>query len=334
MRNILVTGGAGYIGSILSFYLLNKNLNVFIIDNLSRGHKKLINKKASFFKLSLKNSKEIRKIVIQKKIDTVIHLAAFVRVDESIKNPSLYLKNNVEGTISLIESVKNTLVKRLIFSSSSSVYGKTKKKISETNKTKPISPYGKSKLQAEKKVIKLCEKYNLNNVILRYFNVVGAQVKKKPYLGQINKTGSLFQNLYLYLIRAKKNFSIFGFNLKTRDGTCIRDFIHVMDLAEIHYLSAKYACKNKKISEIFNCGYGNGHTVKEVTKSFGNVNNKEIIYRKKPYKKGDIVESVCDNKKILRKLKWKPKHNNLKFMVKDTIKWFDYLYKKDNKDRL
>ena len=129
MRNILVTGGAGYIGSILSFYLLNKNLNVFIIDNLSRGHKKLINKKASFFKLSLKNSKEIRKIVIQKKIDTVIHLAAFIKVDESIKNPSLYLKNNVEGTISLIESVKNTLVKRLIFSSSSSVYGKTKKKI-------------------------------------------------------------------------------------------------------------------------------------------------------------------------------------------------------------
>ncbi len=205
---------------------------------------------------------------------------------------------------------------------------KQKKKINELNKTKPISPYGRSKLLAERKIIKLCKKYNLSNVILRYFNVVGAQVKKKPYFGQINKTGSLFQNLYLYLIKVKKHFSIFGYNLKTRDGSCLRDFIHVMDLAEIHYLSAKYACKNQKISEIFNCGYGNGHTVKEVKKSFESLNNKKIVHSNEPYKKGDIVESVCENKKIIKKLKWKPKYNNLKLMVKDTVKWFNHLNKK------
>lgn len=153
MRNILVTGGAGYIGSVISHYLLTKDLKVFIIDNLSRGHRRLINKDTYFFKLSLDNKKEIRKIVIQNNIDTVIHLAAYIKVDESIKNPSLYFKNNVNGTASLIESIKNTSVKRLIFSSSSAVYGKTKKKINEFNKTKPISPYGKSKLLAEKKLL-------------------------------------------------------------------------------------------------------------------------------------------------------------------------------------
>ncbi len=128
MKNILVTGGAGYIGSVISYYLLKKNLKVFVIDNLSRGHRRLINKGAYFFKLSLDNKKKIRKIVIQNNIDTVFHLAAYIRVDESIKKPSLYFKNNVKGTASLIESVKNTSVKRLIFSSSSAVYGKTKKK--------------------------------------------------------------------------------------------------------------------------------------------------------------------------------------------------------------
>ena len=154
---------------------------------------------------------------------------------------------------------------------------------------------------------------------------MGAQIKKKPYLGQINETGQLFQNICLYLQGKKKKLKIFGTKLKTKDGTCIRDFIHVMDLAEIHYLSAKFACK-KNISEIFNCGYGKGYSIKEVVKTFEKVSKKKINAINAPPKKGDIITSICNNKKILKKLKWKPKYNNLNSMVRDTIKWFNYIY--------
>jgi len=125
--------------------------------------------------------------------------------------------------------------------------------------------------------------------------------------------------------RKKKKLKIFGTKLKTKDGTCIRDFIHVMDLAEIHYLSAKFACK-KNISEIFNCGYGKGYSIKEVVKTFEKVSKKKINAINAPPKKGDIITSICNNKKILKKLKWKPKYNNLNSMVRDTVKWFDYIY--------
>ena len=326
MKNILVTGGAGYIGSVICNFFLKKNFNVFIIDNLSRGHKKLINNKSIFFKLDLNNKKKVRKIIVKYKIDTIIHMAALIRVDESIKHPQRYNLNNVTATKSLIYAAKETFVKRIIFSSSCSVYGKLyKNKISENDKTFPLSPYGSSKLKAEKIIKKLCNKFKINNVILRYFNVVGAQIKTKPFSGQINKTGQLFQNIYFFLRKLKNCLFIFGTELKTKDGTCIRDFIHVMDLAEIHYLSAKYACKNN-ISEVFNCGYGIGHSIKEVIKVFERVSKKKINAKNAPPKEGDIIRSICNNKKVLKKLKWKPKYNNLNLMVKDTIKWFDYIY--------
>ena len=326
MKNILVTGGAGYIGSIICNYFIKKKLKVYIIDNLSRGHKNLINSKSTFFKLDINHKKKIRKIILKYKIDTIVHMAALMRVDESIKYPQRYEANNVKGTASLIDAAKETLVKRIIFSSSCSVYGKlNKSKISENDKTLPLSPYGNSKLKGEKILKKLCKKFKINTVILRYFNVVGAQIKNKPFLGQINKTEQLFQNIYLFLSKYKKKLFIYGTKLKTKDGTCIRDFIHVMDLAEIHYLSAKYACK-KNISEVFNCGYGKGYSIKEVVKAFEKISNKKINAKSAPPKKGDIVKSICNNKKILKKLRWKPKYDDLNLMVGDTIKWFDYIY--------
>ena len=328
MKNILVTGGAGYIGSVISNFLIKKNLNVFIIDNMSRGHKKLINKKSIFFKLDLNNKNKVKKIIIKYKIDTIIHMAALIRVDESIKYPNRYNLNNVIASKSLIHAAKETSVKRVIFSSSCSVYGKlNKNKISENDKTSPLSPYGMSKLKAEIIIQKLCRKYKINTIILRYFNVVGAQIKNKPFSGQINKTGQLFQNIYFYLRKFKKKLFIFGSKLKTKDGTCIRDFINVMDLAEIHYLSAKYASK-KNVSEVFNCGYGKGYSIKEVIKAFEKASKKKIGAQNAPPKKGDIIKSICNNKKLLKKLKWTPKYNNLNLMVRDTISWFDYIYKR------
>jgi UDP-glucose 4-epimerase len=326
MKHIMVTGGAGYIGSAICDYFLKKKFKVVVIDNLSRGFKKLVNKKTNFYKLDLKEEKKIKKIIKKNKIDTIIHMAALIRVDESIKKPKIYYRNNVEGTVTLLKAAKNTTVKRFIFSSTCAVYGKLNKiKINEKDKASPLSPYGKYKLIAENKIKNFCKLNKINTVILRYFNVVGAQIKKKPYLGQINETGQLFQNICLYLQGKKKKLKIFGTKLKTKDGTCIRDFIHVMDLAEIHYLSAKFACK-KNISEIFNCGYGKGYSIKEVVKTFEKVSKKKINAINAPPKKGDIITSICNNKKILKKLKWKPKYNNLNSMVRDTVKWFDYIY--------
>lgn len=326
MKNILVTGGAGYIGSTICNLFIKKNFKVIVVDNLSRGHKKLINKKSIFYKLNINSKAKIKNIISKYSIDTIIHLAALMRVDESIKFPKRYKINNIQGTRSLIDAAKESSVKRIIFSSSCSVYGKlNKSKITEKDKTLPLSPYGSSKLKSEIILKKLCKKYKINLVILRYFNVVGAQIKQRPFFGQINKTGQLFQNIYLFLRKFKKKLFVFGTNLKTKDGTCIRDFIHVMDLAEIHFLSAKLACK-KNISEIFNCGYGKGYSVKEVIKSFEIISKKKILAKSAPYKKGDIVKSICDNRKIIKKLKWRPKFNNLNLMVKDTIKWFDYIY--------
>ncbi|MDC1124547.1 UDP-glucose 4-epimerase GalE [Pelagibacteraceae bacterium] len=328
MKNIMVTGGAGYIGSTICDYFLKKKLKVVVIDNLSRGYKKLVNRKTNFYKLDLKEEKKIKRIIEKNKIDTIIHMAALIRVDESIKKPKIYYRNNVEGTVSLLKAAKNTTVKRFIFSSTCAVYGKLDKiKINEKDKASPLSPYGKYKLIAENKIKIFCKLNKINTVILRYFNVVGAQIKEKPYLGQINETGQLFQNICLYLQGKKKKLKIFGTKLKTKDGTCIRDFIHVMDLAEIHYLSAVYANEMKSSSETFNCGYGKGYSVKEVVETFAKESQKKISITEAPYKKGDIIKSVCNNKKILKKLKWKPNHNNLNIMVRDTIKWFNFLHK-------
>lgn len=325
MQKILVTGGAGYIGSTICNLLHKKNFKVFVIDNLSRGHVKLINKKSIFYKLNINQKEKIRKIIIKNNIDTIIHMAAFIRVDESIKYPKKYDINNTIGTKLLIEAAKKTSVKRFIFSSSCSVYGKVNKaKLSEKDKTIPQSPYARSKLKSEKIIKKLCKKFKITSIILRYFNVVGAQIKTKPFTGQINNTGQLFQNIYFFLRNMKKDFFIFGTKLKTKDGTCIRDFIHVRDLAEIHYLSVKYAKKN--ISDVFNCGYGRGYSIKDVIKAFEKISKKKIKAKKAPYKKGDIIKSICDNKKLFKKLNWRPKHNSLNSMVRDTIRWFDHIH--------
>ena len=318
MKNILITGGAGYIGSHVSEHFLKKGLKVFILDNLSSGYKLLINKKSKFYNCSINESNRVKEILNKNKIDSIIHLAANLDVNESLKKPKKYYNNNVKGTSILINSCKGTKVRNFIFSSTAAVYKDKIYKVKENTIKKPKNVYGKTKLKAEAIVKNLSKKYNLNYAILRYFNVVGASKSKK--IGQINNYDLLFKNLSQTIIKSKPRINIYGNNYKTPDGTCIRDFIHVLDISDIH-LKVLKKINNSNKSLILNCGYGKGNSVLDVIKTFQRVSNKKLKIIYKNRRKADLEQIIADNKKLLKILKWKPKYANLISTVKSCINW-------------
>jgi UDP-glucose 4-epimerase len=316
MKNILVTGGAGYIGSHIVEELVKKNfLKIFIVDDLSTGHKRLINKKATFIKANINKTQLIKKIILKNKIDTIIHLAAKTIVTESEKKPKLYYKANVLGTSSLLDAAKNSSVKNFLFSSTAAVYGSKIRYVNEKSKTLPDSVYGKTKLQAEDLVKKNFKK---NYIILRYFNVVGASPSKK--IGLINKYGQLFKNFAVEILKNKPKLSVYGKDYNTKDGTCIRDFIHVSDLADIHLKVLLKASKDNK-SVILNCGYGKGFSVLEVVNNFKKFSKNKVIVKFEKRRKAEIVESVANVTKLKKYLKWRPKFFNLSRMIKNSLDW-------------
>tara|TARA_B100001063_G_C16725708_1_gene536259 strand:+ start:304 stop:1278 length:975 start_codon:yes stop_codon:yes gene_type:complete len=318
VKNILITGGAGYIGSHTTEILVKNKKEIYIVDDLSTGFKRLINKKAKFFKTNILNKNKIKKIIDQNNIDSVIHLAAVLSVGESEKNPKKYKRINVDGTKKLLEAIKNTKVKNIIFSSTCAVYKDGFTKVSEKTKTNPTSVYGNTKLKCEELIKIFCKKNRVNYGILRYFNVAGASASGQ--IGQINKGDQLFKNLSLEVQKKKPVFKIYGSKYKTKDGTCVRDYIHVSDISEIHY---KVLIKIDKdnISTILNCGYGNGISVKNALDEFKKYANKNLKIVKLPNRKGDMVKIIGDNSKLKKFIKWRPKFNNLKKIVKSCIVW-------------
>ena len=318
MKKILVTGGAGYIGSHIIELLIKKRKKVFVIDNLSTGYKQLLNKKAKFYKLNILQTKKIKEIIIENKIDSVIHLAGSLSVGIGEKYPKRYFRNNVTGTQSLLNACNFTKVKNFIFSSTAAVYKDGLKKVNEKSKISPKSFYGKTKIKAENKIILNCKKYNINYGILRYFNVVGASPSGK--IGLINKGDHLFKNFSMQILKKNPLLKIYGKNYKTHDGTTIRDYIHVSDLAQIHVsVLNKISIINKSI--ILNCGYGKGISVKQVAKEFRKYTNKNLKILEMPKRKGDLVKIIALNKNLNQFIKWRPKFNNLKIMVKSSLKW-------------
>ena len=317
-RNILITGGAGYIGAHIAEILVKNKKKIFIVDNLSTGYRKLINKKARFFKVNINSKKKLRSIIINNKIDSVIHLAASLIIGEGEKNPKSYYKNNVLGTKSLISACINTKVKNFIFSSTAAVYKDGLYKVTEKSKVRPKSVYGKTKLKAEKLIIDCCKKNKINYGILRYFNIVGSSPSGR--IGLINKGDHLFKNFSIQTYKKKPVFKIYGTNYKTKDGTCIRDFIHVSDIAEIHGRVLEKINKLDK-SKILNCGYGRGTSVQEVAKEFKKYTNKNLKIVEMPRRKGDLVKIIALNNNLNKFIKWRPKFNNLKIMVKSSLKW-------------
>ena len=317
-KNILITGGAGYIGSHISEILTKNKKNLFIVDNLSTGYRKLINKKAKFFKVNINNKKKLRSIIINNKIDSVIHLAASLIIGVGERYPKFYYKNNVLGTKSLVNACVGTTVKNFLFSSTAAVYKDGLYKVTEKSKLGPKSVYGKTKLKAEKLIINYCKKNKINYGILRYFNIVGSSPSGK--IGLINKGDHLFKNFSIQTFKKKPVFKIYGTNYNTKDGTCIRDFIHVSDIAEIHDRVLEKINKLNK-SKILNCGYGRGISVKQVAQEFRKYTNKNLKIVEMPRRKGDLVKIIALNKNLNKFIKWKPKFNNLKIMVKSSLKW-------------
>ena len=317
-NNILITGGAGYIGSHIVEQLVKTKSNIIILDNLITGYKKLINKKAKFINEDIKNKINLTKIINDYQIDSIIHLAAYLNLSEAEKNKKKYYRNNVEGTLNLVHACQNSTVKNIIFSSSCSVYGNVKGPVNEKKKLNPQGYYAYTKYKSEEIIKKFSKKYKYKYAILRYFNVAGASSSHK--IGEMeNSHGHLIKNLAIQSLKKKPVISIYGNDYKTKDGTCIRDYMHVSDLVDAHVKTLNYL-NTKSKSLILNCGYGKGYSVLDIVKIFQK-NNSLLTIDYKSRRVGDVDMVYADVKKIKKILKWKPKYDNINKIIKSSIRW-------------
>ena len=324
MKNaILITGGAGYIGSKVATDLIKKKYTVVIIDNLSTGYKCLIPKQANFFRGNISNLKFVKKIFDQFDINTVFHFAGSLNVFESHLNPRKYFNNNFNNTKNIINLCISYNIKNFIFSSSCAVYDGNIGKVNENTKLKPLSNYGKSKLKAENYLKNKNKK--IKYAILRYFNVAGADIKNN--IGIINQTDQLIKNLSRNISKKKYSIDVFGNNYATYDGTCIRDYIYLNDISKIHIESMKYLIsKNKNI--VLNCGYGVGYSVLDVINEFQKYIKKKIKINYKNKRVGDLPAVFSDTKKIKKLFKIKLTKNPMNKIIITALKWEKIIFKK------
>ena len=315
---ILVTGGAGYIGSKVCHDLLNKNHKVFVIDNLSTGHKKLIPKKAIFFFGDILNKKRVISIIKNNNINAVMHLAASLSVEESERKPKKYFSNNVIGTKKLLQACSLCNIKYFIFSSTCAVYGNINKRLKENHATNPKSVYAKTKLQGELLIKDFAKKNNFYYAILRYFNVAGADLKNN--IGCINQNNQLIKNLCLCIKNKNYKLKIYGNSYKTKDGTCVRDYIHLNDISKIHILSLNNLKKLKK-SFLINCGYGFGYSVLDIIKKFEKITKIKILKIFCKNRPGDISSAVNDPSTMRKQLKINFNKKALEQIIGSAIKW-------------
>ena len=324
MYNILITGGAGYIGRQIINLIDKKKFNIVVVDNLNTTKKNYLPKNIKVEKINILNKKKIEKLFSIYNFDGVIHLAAKCVVSESQKYPDIYYETNIIGTKNVIRYSKKFKVKHFIFSSSCSIYGNSDGIVKENNKKKPVSYYGKTKLIGENLIKRSFKNTKIKFVILRYFNVVGADLKNK--IGEIGDKDRLFNNISKKIINKNFKINIYGNDYKTKDGTCIRDYMHVYDLAKIHLICLKKFKHIKKSLEL-NCSYGKGYSVLDIVKSFEKIAKRKINLIYKERRNGDTEKVIASNKKLNQFIKWKPKFNKLDSMVSTTFLWNKYLNK-------
>ena len=317
--NYLVTGGAGYIGSHMVRYLVEKKHKVTVFDNYSSGKYKKI-KGAIYKKIDLLDMNKLNLQISKNRFDAVFHFAALSVVSDSEKKPLKYFKNNVEGTKNLIDAMIKYKINNFIFSSSASVYGKpNKKKISENCQTRPISNYGKNKKKIEELLIEFGKKYNFKSASLRYFNAAGAH--KSGEIGESHEPEThLIPKIFKSIIKKNYNVTVYGKNYKTKDGTCVRDYIHVNDIVRAHYFILK-KFKKKNCSICYNIGSEKGYTVLEVIKTIEKITKKKLNINFKNKRKGDPPFLVAKCSKIFKDLKWKPRHSDLNTILFSAWNW-------------
>ena len=317
---ILVLGGAGYIGSHTVYELVDAGYEVIVIDNLLTGFKEAVHPQAKFYEGDIRDKIFLDNILSKEKIDGVIHFAASSQVGESMKNPLKYYNNNLCGTEVLLESMVEHGIDKIVFSSTAPTYGEPESiPILETARTLPTNCYGETKLSMEKMFKWISKAHNLRYVSLRYFNACGAHPNGK--IGEAHNPETHLIPLVLQVPNGKREYiSVFGNDYDTKDGTCVRDYIHVNDLAQAHILAMEYLSKGGE-SNIFNLGNGVGFTVKEVIETARKVTNHTIPIREEERRAGDPSVLIASSEKARKVLGWKPQYADLETIISTAWKW-------------
>lgn len=318
--NILVCGGAGYIGSHVTRALLDSGENVVVLDNLVTGHVDAVDTRAKLEIGDLQDENFLDRVFTTNKIDGVIDFAAYSLVGESVGEPLKYFENNFYGTLCLLKAMKKYKVNNIVFSSTAATYGEAENMpILESDKTEPTNPYGESKLAVEK-MLKWCDNaYGLKYTALRYFNVAGAH--ESGEMGEDHNPETHLIPIILQVALSKREkISIYGDDYPTKDGTCIRDYIHVMDLADAHILALKRLI-NGGNSDIFNLGNGAGFSVKEVIEVARIVTKHPIPAEVSPRRAGDPAKLIASSAKAMKELNWMPKYNSVEKIIESAWKW-------------
>ncbi len=321
---ILITGAAGYIGSHCAIHFLEKGNELVIFDNLENGHIETINElkkigKVSFIKGDLRNKEEINNVFKTFKIEAVIHFAGYIQVEESVKDPSKYYRNNIIGTLNLLDSMVENGVKKIVFSSTCAIYGEPKyTPLDENHPKNPLNPYGRTKLMIENILDDYDRAYGIKSIKLRYFNVAGADSRLR--IGEWHEPEThLIPNIIKSVFEKDRVFKIYGTDYDTFDGTCIRDYVNVEDMAKAH-LRAYLYLKEKSESNIFNIGTAKGNSVKEVFEMVEHVTGKEIKVEMNPRRAGDAAILYADTKKAKNELGWQGE-KDLETSIKTAYLW-------------
>jgi UDP-glucose 4-epimerase len=322
--NILVTGGAGYIGGTVAIRLMEGGHRVVIYDNLSHGHRSLLPAGALFEQGELADRGKLEGLLRRERIDGVMHFAALIEAGESMKHPELYFRNNTAASLTLLEAMIETGVRRLVFSSTAAVYGQPEKTpIQEDSPLQPTNAYGESKLLVEHMLTWMNRIHGLRYASLRYFNVAGAI----PGRGEAHEPESHLIPLILDVAMGRRErIKIFGQDYPTPDGTCIRDYIHVSDLAEAHLLCLEGLDERDRM--IYNLGNGKGFSVREVVEAARRVTGRAIKTEEVPRRPGDPAVLIASSEKIGRELGWKPRHTQLDGIVLSAWDWHRKWYEK------
>lgn len=317
---VLVTGGAGYIGSHVLLALLDKEYPVVVLDDLSTGHREAIPDSCEFIEGNAGDRQLLARIFNEHDIQSVLHFAGSIIVEESVQQPIKYYENNTVISLRLIEACVKAKVNNFIFSSTAAVYGdNASTPVTEASTLSPINPYGHSKAMTEQFLLDTASASSLSYIALRYFNVAGADPGRRT--GQRSKQSTHLLKVACETALGKRDqISVFGTDYPTADGTCVRDFIHVSDLASAHVCALDYLFDNDQ-SLVLNCGYGVGYSVKQVLDALQQITGESIKIVEGARRPGDAVELVADNRLLTSILDWKPEYNDLKTIIYDALEW-------------